>query len=167
MATRIRKSIDKCFDVMYKDFKEGRDIDAIIMGYGFTFVDEFKEAKEYFLYKIKELESLPKKHTITIRLENRYIEDGTTFSAEGIATFLISVNDWLSQLTAISIQDGFEKKKPINSIELNIDFKANGELISEEKVTELMNLYPDIIGFSEEALYEIIEKRIKKYRSRK
>ena len=58
MNQRIRKSIDNGFNSMYADLKDGRDIDAIIMGYGFTFVEEFKEAKEYFLSKVKEVKNV-------------------------------------------------------------------------------------------------------------
>lgn len=53
----IKKSIDRCFNNMYSDLENGRDIDAIISGYGFTFIDEHKEAKEYFLKKVKKEKS--------------------------------------------------------------------------------------------------------------
>ena len=50
----IEKRVDNNFRGMYNDIKEGRDIDATLMGYGFIFVDEYPTAKEYLIKRMKE-----------------------------------------------------------------------------------------------------------------
>ena len=83
-------------------------------------------------------------------------KDGRTFSAEATYIMIEELYKYLNKVMAKVMQEGFINGEPTDKIEINITWKANGKPVDDG---EILNKYPDVIGFSTEALANIIKEK--------
>ena len=90
------------------------------------------------------------------QIEKNQKEKDKTFSEEAIYSTLVNINDFTNQMFAKVLKEGFEKKEPVQKIEIDIKIKANDK---EVDIGDLLEKYPEKMGISEQYLAEIILKR--------
>lgn len=85
--------------------------------------------------------------------------DGRTFSEAGILSFFMALNDWLNKSMACLIHKGFKNDKPIEKLEIDLAIKVNNKFVSSDELDEVIQTYPNLIGFSYKALLETLQKK--------
>lgn len=74
---------------------------------------------------MQETQELP---NMTFELRKVREEKGRTFSEEGIATFMIGVNEWLREILYKTFKEEFERGKAVKKIRMKMEFL---EIISD------------------------------------
>lgn len=94
--------------------------------------------------------------TFNLEKSKKQKNDGTTFSPEGIYMFLNSMSEYLNKVMVGAIDEGFKKNKPVEELEITIQWKVNGKPFDE---TEILKCYPKSAQFSLKALAQMILKK--------
>jgi len=79
-----------------------------------------------------------------------------TFSEEALYTTLTNVQDYVKQMIAKVLMDGFDKKKPIQKLVIEINMIADDKEVDND---EILEKYPRQIAVSEKYLAEKILRR--------
>ena len=84
--------------------------------------------------------------------------DGMTFSEEALYSLIQNTNLYINKVITAIIQKGFETGEPVYMIEMDVDWKANGEHFDDDFI---FDEFPKHASISLDALAKMIVQKAK------
>ncbi len=88
--------------------------------------------------------------------------DDTTFSPEGVYSFLSHFLEWTNKTFSQILAHGFKIGEPVKEILIEVSSTVNGKPVSDEVLEEICKNYPEYQGFSKTKLIQWFMDDLKK-----